>query len=99
MARLGADVLGIDPLPENVLSAEFHCSRHPDLHSLSYKCTTAEDLCLDHSDKFDIVLASEVLEHVDRPDVFLHSCCKMVKVNLSDFVYFADNMLLWKPTL
>ena len=87
MSRLGGDVLGVDPLAENIEVALHHASKDPSLHSLSYKCTTVEDLCLDHSNCFDLVVASEVLEHVERPDVFIRSCCHLVKVKPSQIPY------------
>lgn len=79
LARLGANVTGIDPLQENIDAANTHRGEHTDLTSLSYTCTTVEELCRTHGESFDLVVASEVLEHVDNPEVFIQDCCTCVK--------------------
>jgi len=79
LARLGANVVGIDPLQENIDAAEHHRGEHSDLAKLSYTCTTVEDFCREHGESFDVVVASEVLEHVDNPAVFVEDCCSCIK--------------------
>ena len=64
MARLGADVLGIDPSATNIEVARLHAAESN--LAIDYRATTAEELT-ETAQKFDIVLAMEVVEHV--PDV------------------------------
>lgn len=73
LARLGANVTGIDPLPDNCKVAEQH-AKDSEL-SISYHPTTVEHI----TEKFDIVLAMEVVEHVDNINDFIASCCNRVK--------------------
>lgn len=34
----------------------------------------------EHENLFDIVIASEVVEHVNDPQTFLYNCCSLIKV-------------------
>lgn len=79
LARLGANVTAIDPLPENIDSARAHSSCNEDLVNLQYQCTTVEELNSSSSTKFDLVVASEVIEHVENPSIFMKNCCSLVK--------------------
>jgi len=80
LARLGGQVLGLDPVSENVEAAKLHAEQDPDLNDvLVYDCKTIEDHALDSKDTYDMVIASEVIEHIDRLDVFINSCCRLVK--------------------
>ena len=76
LARLGADVTGIDPLEENIAVAKDHA--HAMGLSITYLSHTAEDLPEDFS-SFDVVVASEIIEHVINPDGFLKACVKHIK--------------------
>jgi len=84
LARLGANVTGIDPVEENIMIANEHCSHDPTLFacggSLNYKCCGIEDV---GSLQFDLVVTSEVLEHITHLDQFLFHLCNTVKVNTS----------------
>ena len=51
--------------------------RSPGL-SIDYRCTTAEELA-EAGEKFDVVLAMEVVEHVADVNLFVESCAAMVK--------------------
>ena len=44
MARLGAEVTGIDPSPENVAVALAHAQGDPLTRSIRYEAVTAEEL-------------------------------------------------------
>ncbi|XP_057306293.1 ubiquinone biosynthesis O-methyltransferase, mitochondrial-like [Hydractinia symbiolongicarpus] len=94
IARLGANVLGIDPLQDSIDEAKHHSLKDPDLATLSYECSTIEELAEKQSNCFDIVLASEVLEHVDSPDVFIHNCCELIKPGGHLFVTTINRTLL-----
>jgi 2-polyprenyl-6-hydroxyphenyl methylase / 3-demethylubiquinone-9 3-methyltransferase len=73
--RLGADVTGIDPSPKNIAAAKLHAEKG---HlSIDYRNTTLEDM--DGRERFDIVLAMEVVEHVTDVGLFVGRCAAMLK--------------------
>ncbi|MES2031047.1 MAG: bifunctional 2-polyprenyl-6-hydroxyphenol methylase/3-demethylubiquinol 3-O-methyltransferase UbiG [Pseudomonadota bacterium] len=73
--RLGAQVIGIDPSATNIAAAKLHAEKG---HlSIDYRCTTIEDM--DKRERFDIVLAMEVVEHVVDVGAFLDRCASMLK--------------------
>jgi 2-polyprenyl-6-hydroxyphenyl methylase/3-demethylubiquinone-9 3-methyltransferase len=73
--RLGAQVIGIDPSASNIAAAKLHADKG---HlSIDYRCTTVEEM--DVRERFDIVLAMEVVEHVADVGVFLSRCAAMLK--------------------
>jgi 2-polyprenyl-6-hydroxyphenyl methylase/3-demethylubiquinone-9 3-methyltransferase len=75
LARLGAQVVGIDPSETNISVAKLHAERG---HlSIDYRCTTVEEI--DQRERFDIVLAMEVVEHVTDVGAFLKRCAAAMK--------------------
>jgi len=75
LTRLGAQVIGIDPSATNIAAARLHADKG---HlSIDYRCTTVEQM--DVRERFDIVLAMEVIEHVTDVGVFLNRCAAMLK--------------------
>ncbi len=76
LARLGGRVTGIDPAPNNVLAA----ARHAEAGGVTvdYRATTAETLA-EAGERFDVVLALEVVEHVPEPDAFVATACSLVR--------------------
>ena len=77
LARLGASVTGLDPCVPNIEVAKNHGK---DLPNLKYLPLTAEDFLSQHSEsKFDAVIASEVIEHVDNPPQFVETCSQLVE--------------------
>jgi 2-polyprenyl-6-hydroxyphenyl methylase/3-demethylubiquinone-9 3-methyltransferase len=76
LARLGASVVGVDPSEKNIEAAKLHAEQ-ADL-TIDYRSSTAEQLCAD-GEKFDLVLAMEVVEHVANVTLFVRSCGDMVK--------------------
>lgn len=71
LARLGANVTGIDPIEENISVAKNHADAM-DL-SIDYRACTIEDLTKDIG-LFDVIIASEIVEHVDHPYEFIKIC-------------------------
>ncbi|MBS0185707.1 MAG: bifunctional 2-polyprenyl-6-hydroxyphenol methylase/3-demethylubiquinol 3-O-methyltransferase UbiG [Proteobacteria bacterium] len=84
LARLGADVTGLDVIPENIEVASFH-AKEENL-DIQYYATTLEAYLKTSSLKFDVVLALEVLEHVENPKYFLKACGSALKQEGSLFV-------------
>jgi 2-polyprenyl-6-hydroxyphenyl methylase / 3-demethylubiquinone-9 3-methyltransferase len=76
MARLGAAVVGADPAEANVEAARVHAAREG--LAVDYRPTTAEALA-DQGERFDVVLAMEVVEHVADLNLFVGRCAEMVK--------------------
>lgn len=66
LARLGADVTGIDAAPENVAAARLHAEGQ-DL-VIDYRAGSIERL---GADPFDLVTSMEVVEHVADPAAFV----------------------------
>ena len=82
LARLGATVIGLEPSEPSVQVAKQHAARDPLLHScLTYECTTLEEYVeRAGTQQVDLVVASEVIEHVANPPLFAHNVCKLIKV-------------------
>ncbi|MBN9583837.1 MAG: bifunctional 3-demethylubiquinol 3-O-methyltransferase/2-polyprenyl-6-hydroxyphenol methylase [Afipia sp. 62-7] len=75
LTRLGAQVIGVDPSATNISVAKLHAERG---HlSIDYRCTTIEEM--DPRERFDIVLAMEVVEHVANVGMFLDRCAALLK--------------------
>jgi 2-polyprenyl-6-hydroxyphenyl methylase/3-demethylubiquinone-9 3-methyltransferase len=75
MARLGFDVLGVDPAEKNVRIAATHAEGAA--LPLSYRWSSAEALA-DEGTAFDVVLNMEIVEHVADMKLFLSSCAQLV---------------------
>jgi 2-polyprenyl-6-hydroxyphenyl methylase / 3-demethylubiquinone-9 3-methyltransferase len=76
LARLGAEMVGVDPSGANIRAAQAHAGESE--LAIDYRCTTAEDLA-ERGEQFDLVLAMEVVEHVTDVPLFVASCASMVK--------------------
>ena len=75
--RLGADVIGIDPSATNIAAAKLHAEKS---HlTIDYRCVTVEEI--DVRERFDVVLAMEVVEHVADVGLFMRRCGEMVRPN------------------
>src|ERR1700681_1748285 len=76
LARLGAHLVGADPSSTNIEAAKLHAAGAG--LTIDYRCTYAEALA-DAGERFDVVLAMEVVEHVADLDLFIERCAEMVK--------------------
>jgi 2-polyprenyl-6-hydroxyphenyl methylase/3-demethylubiquinone-9 3-methyltransferase len=86
LARLGAGVVGIDPGAENIEIARWHAAEAG--LAIDYRATTAEALAA-AGERFDVVMAMEVIEHVANLDAFLQSACAMTR---PDGLFFAATL-------
>ncbi len=75
LARLGARVTGLDPAEGNVRVARLHAERSG--VAVDYRSEAVEDVAA-AGERFDVVLAMEVVEHVADVRAFTAACCEAV---------------------
>lgn len=73
LARLGAQVTGIDEVPEAIAAARQHAGNLP----IDYIITALETYT--SPELFDGIVALEVIEHVKSPLAFLTRCAQLLK--------------------
>uniref|UniRef100_A0A2K6SHM4 Coenzyme Q3, methyltransferase n=1 Tax=Saimiri boliviensis boliviensis TaxID=39432 RepID=A0A2K6SHM4_SAIBB len=87
LGRLGASVIGIDPVDENIKTARCHKSFDPVLDKrIEYRVCSLEEIAEETAETFDAVVASEVVEHVIDLETFLQCCCQVLKPGGSLFI-------------
>ena len=73
LVRLGAKVTGLDADKQAITAAKNHAN---DMGlKIKYKCEAIED----HQKQYDVVLALEILEHVNQPQEFVKNCVSCLK--------------------
>ena len=77
MARLGANVTGIDASKKNINIAQIHSKRS----GLKINYITASPENLSNKEKFDIILNLEIVEHVENVNLYIKSCSQLLKKN------------------
>ena len=77
MARLGANVTGIDASEKNIKIASLHSKKNN--LKINYLNKSPEQL--KEKEKFDIILNLEIVEHVNDLDLYLKSCHYLLKKN------------------
>ncbi|NWX24795.1 COQ3 protein, partial [Aegotheles bennettii] len=87
LGRLGASVTGIDPLEDNIRTADQHKSFDPVLAKrIQYKCSSLEEIVEECMETFDVIVASEVVEHVADLEMFIKCCSQVLKPEGSLFI-------------
>jgi 2-polyprenyl-6-hydroxyphenyl methylase/3-demethylubiquinone-9 3-methyltransferase len=76
LAKLGGEVTGMDMASANIEMAKSHAARSGLV--IDYRAVAAEDL-LAAGERYDVVLAMEIVEHVTDPATFLKTCAGLVK--------------------
>ncbi len=76
MAKLGATMVGIDASERNIKTASLHARENRLV--IDYRNTTAEALVA-AGERFDAVLALEVIEHVADVPLFVRCCADLVR--------------------
>lgn len=80
LARLGAQVTGIDASEKNIKVAKVHAEKEG--LNINYLHTSAEEIFAESiktGEKFDVVLSMEIIEHVEDVASFMQACCGLVK--------------------
>ena len=77
LARLGGEVTGIDASEKNIEVAKLHSKKNN--LNINYLNKSPEQL--NDSEKFDIVLNLEIVEHVENVDLYIKSCSNLLKKN------------------
>ena len=75
LARLGAKVTGIDATEKNIKVADLHAKKNK--LNILYLNRSPEQM--DESEKFDLILNLESVEHVDDVNLYIQSCYKLLK--------------------
>ena len=75
MARLGANVTGIDASEKNIKIAQIHSEEN----NLKINYINSSPERLKEKEEFDIILNLEIIEHVEDVELYIHSCSKLLK--------------------
>ncbi|KAL6261754.1 hypothetical protein P5V15_006843 [Pogonomyrmex californicus] len=101
LARIGAQVTGIDVEPKAIDVAKQHAKLDPNISKrVNYIHTTVEEFSQEQKETYDAVVTSEVVEHVADPELFLKECVKLVKPGKSIFITTVNRTLSsWLSTI
>ena len=108
MARLGAEIIGVDAAERNIPVAAAHAAQSG--LNIDYRHTTAEAMAAD-GERFDVVINMEVVEHVADPLAYLTACqellkpgglhiCSTLNRNAKSYVFAiigAEHVMRWLP--
>ena len=75
MARLGANVTGIDASEKNIKIAKIHSKEN----NLEINYINSSPERLKEKEEFDIILNLEIIEHVEDVNLYIDSCSKLLK--------------------
>lgn len=108
MARLGAEITGVDAAERNIPVARIHAEQMG--LDIAYRHGTAEEMAAEGA-QFDVVLNMEVVEHVADPLAYLTACqqllrpgglhlCSTINRNPKSFavaIIGAEQVMRWLP--
>ena len=77
MAKLGAEVTGIDMGEKVIRIAKLHALQSK--LDIDYQCTSLEAIALKQKARFDVITCMEMLEHVPDPSIIVSLCEKLLK--------------------
>lgn len=109
MAKLGANIVGLDPSSKNISIAKSHAKISK--LNIEYINSTIEEYCNINKEEFDIILNLEAIEHVANPEEFIKSsniclkkggimCISTINRNPKSFlmaIIGAEYILRWLP--
>lgn len=79
LAKLGANVTGIDLADQSLAVAKLHAEQNG--LTITYKKQTVEDLANQTPAQYDVITCMELLEHVPDPASIISACVKLLKPN------------------
>nr|XP_034826972.1 ubiquinone biosynthesis O-methyltransferase, mitochondrial-like [Maniola hyperantus] len=81
LAKFGAEVTGIDSSKELIEMAQQHSSKNKRLANNlpAYISVTIEEHCKEYAEYYDVVVSSEVIDHVAQKELFVESCVRAAK--------------------
>lgn len=79
LKRLGADIVGLDAGDKNIQIAKIHAKKSE--LEIDYRCGDVEELAKTN-EKFDVVLAMEIIEHVADVEKFVAALKNCLKNNI-----------------
>ena len=82
LARLGANVVGIDASEKNIRVAKHHSEKSK--LNIEYYNSSPENF--KYEKKFDVILNMEIIEHVDNIQDFIFECSKFLNKNGTMFI-------------
>ncbi|KAK0408822.1 hypothetical protein QR680_004182 [Steinernema hermaphroditum] len=95
LARLGADVTGIDANQEAVEAAQLAFQRSPELHGKpKFVCSNVIDFAAQNESSFDAVVASEIIEHVTDLGAFIDACVRLARPGAAIFFTTINKTML-----
>ncbi|XP_055491845.1 ubiquinone biosynthesis O-methyltransferase, mitochondrial [Leucoraja erinacea] len=95
LGRLGAVVVGIDPLEDNIRTAKLHQLFDPVLKGqVEYTACSLEEMAMEATNTFDAVVASEVVEHVNNLEIFIKCAAQVLKPEGSLFITTINKTIL-----
>ena len=77
LSRMGAKVTGIDASEKNIKVAKLHLKKSK--LKINYICSSPEKL--NYSQKFDVILNMEIVEHVNDVNFFIKKSSELLKKN------------------
>ncbi|KAF5283903.1 hypothetical protein FQA39_LY04723 [Lamprigera yunnana] len=96
LAKHGGSIHGVDACEQLVKCANSHVKINSNVTNLKYFCSTIEDYVPHNFEYYDVVIASEVIEHVTEKEMFIKCCIKCLKPGGSMFITtFNKNFGSW----
>lgn len=95
LAELGANVVGLDPVDGMINVAREHLTTQKRLQDrVKYICETIEEHSEVNVKKYDVIVSSEVIEHVSDKKSFIKSCSKALKNDGDIFITTPNRTLV-----
>ncbi|EFN82802.1 Hexaprenyldihydroxybenzoate methyltransferase, mitochondrial [Harpegnathos saltator] len=95
LARIGAQVTGIDASEELINIAKLHAELDSNISkNVNYVHSTIEEFSGENEKLYDVVVSSEVIEHVYNQKLFLRECVRLLKPGGSIFITTPNKTLI-----
>lgn len=85
------EYVGLDISEDSIHTANTILTSNPDFEQKNYTLKLLDFFDLNEADRFDIIVASEVLEHVENPKDFLFKIARLCNQNAHVFITTALN--------